>query len=102
MAAQQFFFVRAESRYPFSYFRCMLLQKILHQRRHILFAMAQRGQGGERLAVVELANRLKELANEFEVDWQYAPLHTFLYAAANEPCLPAAASAVSVTDGRMS
>src|SRR6266852_4020477 len=36
--------------------------------------------------------RLKELANEFEVDWQYAPLHTFLNAAKLEPCMPVAAS----------
>jgi Fe-S-cluster containining protein len=40
----------------------------------------------------ESIRRLKELANEFEVDWHYAPLHTFLNAAAIEPCLPAVAS----------
>src|SRR5260370_32528528 len=38
----------------------------------------------------ESIRRLKQLANEFEVDWQYAPLHTFLNAAEVEPCLPAA------------
>jgi Fe-S-cluster containining protein len=43
----------------------------------------------------ESIRRLKELANEFQLDWQYAPLHTFLNAAKSESCMPAAASSNS-------
>jgi hypothetical protein len=34
----------------------------------------------------ESIRRLKQLANEFDVDWRYAPLHTFLKVAAVESC----------------
>jgi Fe-S-cluster containining protein len=38
----------------------------------------------------ESIRRLKDLADEFGVDWQYAPLHTFLNAAAVEPAVAVA------------
>jgi Fe-S-cluster containining protein len=55
----------------------------------IYFCEPNYQEAGNRISE-EALRRLKQLANEFGVDWRYAPLHTFLDAARTEPNPPPA------------